>query len=53
MYKKNFLSNTQIMLLTRSFSNDAYWLAFFLAFAEAVVYMPKLDTSIILLKGIL
>lgn len=53
MYKKNFLTNTQIILLTRSFANDAYWSPFFVAFAAAVVYMPKLNTSIILVNGIL
>jgi hypothetical protein len=52
MYKKNFLTNTQIILLTRSFANDAYWSPFFVAFAAAVVYMPKLNTSIILANGI-
>jgi hypothetical protein len=52
MYKKNFLTNTQIILLTRSFANDAYWSPFFVAFAAAVVYMPKLNTSIILVNGI-
>lgn len=52
MYKKNFLTNTQLILLTRSFANDAYWSPFFIAFAAAVVYMPKLNTSIILLNGI-
>lgn len=52
MYKKNFLTNTQIILLTRSFANDAYWSPFFVAFAAAVVYMPKLNTSVILVNGI-
>lgn len=52
MYKKNFLTNTQIILLTRSFANDAYWSPFFVAFAAVVVYMPKLNTSTILLNGI-
>ena len=40
MYKKGYLTNTQIILLTRSFANDAYWSPFFVAFATAVVY-PK------------
>jgi hypothetical protein len=53
MYKKNILTNTQIILLSRSFANDAYWSPFFVAFAAAVVYMPKLNTSIILINGLI
>lgn len=52
MYKKGYLTNTQIILLTRSFANDAYWSPFFVAFATAVVYMPNLDTSVILVNGV-
>lgn len=52
MYKKGFLNNTQIVLLTRSFASDAYWSPFFVAFAAAITYAPKLDTSIIILNGI-
>lgn len=51
MYKRGYLTNTQIILLTRSFANDAYWSPFFVAFGTAVVYMPNLDTSIILVNG--
>lgn len=53
MYKKAPLSNTQIVLLTRAFASDAYWSPFFVAFAAAITYAPKLDTSTILLNGVL
>ena len=52
MYKKAPLSNVQVVLLTRAFASDAYWSPFFVAFAAAITYAPKLDTSIILLNGI-
>ena len=52
MYKKAPLSSSQIILLTRAFASDAYWSPFFVAFAAAITYAPKLDTSIILLNGI-
>lgn len=53
MYKKAPLSNIQIVLLTRAFASDAYWSPFFVAFAAAITYAPKLNTSIILLNGLL
>lgn len=53
MYKKNYLTNNQIILLSRGFANDAYWSPFFVAFAAAIVYMPKLNTSVILINGII
>lgn len=52
MYKKAPLTNAQIILLTRSFASDAYWSPFFVAFAAAITYAPKLTTSIILINGI-
>lgn len=52
MYKKSYLTNIQLILLTRSFATDAYWSPFFVAFAAAIVYMPNLNTSIILSTGI-
>lgn len=52
MYKKVPLTNSQIILLTRAFSSDAYWSPFFVAFAAAITYAPNLNTSIILLNGI-
>ena len=52
MYKKAPLTNTQVVLLTRAFASDAYWSPFFVAFAAAITYAPKLNTSIILLNGI-
>ncbi len=52
MYKKAPLTNLQVILLTRAFASDAYWSPFFVAFAAAITYAPKLDTSIILLNGI-
>ena len=52
MYKKAPLTNAQIILLTRSFASDAYWSPFFVAFAAAITYAPKLTTSIILVNGI-
>lgn len=53
MYKKATLTNTQLVLLTRSFASDAYWSPFFVAFAAAITYAPKLTTSIILVNGII
>jgi hypothetical protein len=52
MYKKAPLTNTQVLLLTRAFASDAYWSPFFVAFAAAITYAPNLNTSIILLNGI-
>jgi hypothetical protein len=53
MYKKAPLSNTQIVLLTRAFASDAYWSPFFVAFAAAITYAPKLNTFTILFNGII
>lgn len=53
MYKKAPLTNAQVVLLTRAFASDAYWSPFFVAFAAAITYAPKLDTSIILFNGII
>ncbi len=53
MYKKAPLTNSQIILLTRAFSSDAYWSPFFVAFAAAVTYAPKLSTSLILFSGMI
>uniref|UniRef100_UPI0040478C2F tellurium resistance protein TerC n=1 Tax=Aliarcobacter sp. TaxID=2321116 RepID=UPI0040478C2F len=53
MYKKAPLSNTQVVLLTRAFASDAYWSPFFVAFAAAITYAPKLDTSMILFNGLI
>jgi hypothetical protein len=52
MYKKASLTNTQIVLLTRAFASDAYWSPFFVAFAAAITYAPKLNTLTIVLNGI-
>ncbi len=52
MYKKAPLTNLQVVLLTRAFASDAYWSPFFVAFAAAITYAPKLNTSIILLNGL-
>ena len=52
MYKKAKLSPLQIIVLTRSFASDAYWSPFFVAFAAAITYAPKLETSTIVLNGI-
>ena len=51
MYKKASLTNTQIVLLTRAFASDAYWSPFFVAFAAAITYAPKLNTLTIVLNG--
>jgi hypothetical protein len=53
LYKKAPLSSLQLVLLTRSFSSDAYWSPFFVAFAAAITYAPNLSASYILLNGIL
>lgn len=52
LYKKAPISKLQIVLLTRSFSSDAYWSPFFVAFAAALTYAPNLSTSTILLTGL-
>ncbi len=52
MYKKASLTNAQIILLTRAFASDAYWSPFFVAFAAAITYAPKLNTPIIVINGI-
>ena len=52
MYKKNPLSPSQIVLLTRAFASDAYWSPFFVAFAAALTYAPNLQTSVILINGL-
>ena len=52
MYKKASLTNAQIVLLTRAFASDAYWSPFFVAFAAAITYAPKLNTLTIVLNGI-
>ena len=44
MYKKAKLTPLQIIVLTRSFSSDAYWSPFFVAFAAALTYAPNLNT---------
>lgn len=46
------LSKLQIIVLTRAFSSDAYWSPFFVAFAAALTYAPKLNTFTILISGI-
>ncbi len=53
MYKKGALTNAQIVLLTRSFASDAYWSPFFVSFAAATTYAPNLNTSLIMLNGII
>ena len=53
MYKKSALTNAQIVLLTRSFASDAYWSPFFVSFAAATTYAPNLNTSLIMLNGII
>ena len=53
MYKKSPLTNAQIVLLTRSFASDAYWSPFFVSFAAATTYAPNLNTSLIMLNGII
>lgn len=52
MYKKAALTNLQIVTLSRAFASDAYWSPFFVAFAAAITYAPKLDARIILLNGV-
>lgn len=54
LYKKaNNLSNTQIIVLTRSYSSDAFWSPFFVAFAAALTYLPNFDKSLIILNGLI
>lgn len=53
MYKKSKLTPLQIIVLTRSFSSDAYWSPFFVAFAAALTYAPKLNTFSIISFGLI
>ncbi|AXH13238.1 tellurium resistance protein TerC [Halarcobacter bivalviorum] len=53
LYEKSKLTNLQVITLTRAFSSDAYWSPFFVAFAAAITYAPKLSSSIILMMGII
>lgn len=52
LYKQSNLSQLQIIILTRAFSSDAYWSPFFVAFAAALTYAPKLNTFVILSFGL-
>lgn len=52
MYKNANLSRMQVIVLTRAFASDAYWSPFFVAFAAALTYAPKLDTKTILFNGL-
>jgi len=52
LYKRNKLSDLQIIALTRAFGADAYWSPFFVAFAAVSVYAPHLDTKVIFTVGI-
>ncbi|MBL0708069.1 MAG: tellurium resistance protein TerC [Sulfurimonas sp.] len=53
LYKKSPLSKLEIILLTRSFASNAYWSPFFVSFAVVLTYAPDLNTSIVMLNGIL
>ncbi|MGB3750880.1 MAG: tellurium resistance protein TerC [Arcobacteraceae bacterium] len=53
LYKKKSLSTLQIILLSRSFSSNAYWSPFFVSFAAASTYAPNLNTFIIYFIGII
>jgi len=47
------LSKEQIIILTRAFSTDAYWSPFFVAFAAASTYAPKLSAITLLITGLI
>jgi hypothetical protein len=53
LYKQASLSKTQIVLLIRAFSTDAYWSPFFVSFGAAMSYLPNLDHTVIFINGIL
>ncbi len=53
LHKKAKLTKTQIVLLTRAFSTDAYWSPFFVAFAAALTYAPNLNAGVILVNGLI
>lgn len=52
LYKNAKLSFAQIITIQRAFSTDALWSIFFVAFAAASTYAPKLDLVIVTLSGI-
>ena len=54
LYKqKQKLSNLQLILLTRAFSSDAYWSPFFVSFAVAMTYAPKLELFYVSMNGLI
>lgn len=52
LYKNAPLSKIQLIVLSRSFSSDAYWSPFFVAFAAAITYAPDLSVAIIFPVGL-
>jgi len=52
LYKKGKFTKEQTIVLTRAFSSDAFWSPFFVAFAAASTYAPKLSTITILMAGL-
>lgn len=52
LYKNAKLTATQIITLSRAFSTDAFWSMFFVAFAAAITYAPKLDFLIVSISGL-
>ncbi len=52
-YKKTQkLTPLQIVLLTRSFSSDAYWSPFFVAFGAALTFTPKVNLTYVIMSGL-
>lgn len=50
--KAKKLSSLQIILLTRSFSSDAYWSPFFVAFGAALTFTPKVNLAYVIASGL-
>lgn len=52
LYKNAKLTSAQIITIARAFSTDALWSIFFVAFAAASTYAPKLNLMIVVLSGL-
>lgn len=52
LYKNAKLNSAQIITITRAFSTDALWSMFFVAFAAATTYAPKLNFLMLSICGL-
>lgn len=50
--KTKKLTHLQVILLTRSFSSDAYWSPFFVAFGAALTFTPDVKLAYVIFSGL-